>query len=148
MNRIKILHIIAAAIIICFILSCGTSTKVVSNHFLTKRKYNKGWYVNNITKKQESTKQKHADTPLFPNDTLTFSEVAAENEIHQELFASNELNPVIYKESKRSILQYPTISAESDTSKTIKREKKKKRPVINITKVNLKKQTQMPYFHF
>ncbi|NUM50981.1 MAG: hypothetical protein HUU48_07675 [Flavobacteriales bacterium] len=97
----KITHIILASTIVCFMLSCGTSTKVVSNHYFTKRKYNKGWYVNNTSKKQENTKQKHTNASIFPNDTLAFFEVVEEKEIQQELFASNELKPIGHKEYQK-----------------------------------------------
>lgn len=51
MTKNYLLAAIGVSIILTSVLSsCGTTDKVISGNFIQKRKYNKGWYVNFLTK--------------------------------------------------------------------------------------------------
>lgn len=125
----KYANLIVTAILVCFMFACRTSDKVVSKHFLTKRKYNKGWYVNSISNHSSKIKEKYKNVSERNADTLIIFMPKTENveNIHEELFASNELKPIAYKEYKKVVLQYTTAVSISDTNKVAKKENRKKK---------------------
>lgn len=123
---------IVAAVLLCFMFSCRISDNVVPKHYLTKRKYNKGWHVNNTSKKNKSTKQKYADIQNLTGDTLASSvSEDVEKDTHQELSASINSEYNVYRENEIHILQNPFSNEKNDTTKTVKRVKQKNSTIKN-----------------
>lgn len=66
MNSIKKIHLFILPFFMLLMYSCSTTDKVVSDSFISKRKYNKGFFLN-----KKSNKIKHIDSN---NDVLVFSD--------------------------------------------------------------------------
>ncbi len=100
--------------------SCSTSNKVISDSFLQKRKFNKGFYVNNKSKKNEAPKkyeknelvsvgiEKNAPTVLkqtVSSKTINSKPVQFKSQPHQGVFAK------IAKSVKKRLLKNKKIES-------------------------------------
>jgi hypothetical protein len=90
MKQIK--SIIGLLIVVLIVTSCSTSDKVVSENFIQKRKYNKGFYVNTNEKKnriKDSDNNKLSSEPNYLSET---NKEIIDTQNQPENNVSNEVN--------------------------------------------------------
>lgn len=107
-------HFIGLLIAAIFLSSCSTSTDVVSNDYIQKRKYKKGYYVEkrNQTSKTEVVDIQEITDNKFTqregendNKHLTHSELVIENSDENSFVASTDPNLILPEEQRVLITQ-------------------------------------------
>jgi hypothetical protein len=95
-------NILLSIAIISLLVACVPSEQVVSNHFLTKRKYTKGWYIHSHTN-EKKTVARHIQT----------EETAEIKSIEKDNFSDNQ-SALVYAQADEQML-LPEKKLQSNT---------------------------------
>lgn len=66
MKKFQIFNVISVFLIMVIVSSCKTSSDVVSNSLIQKRKYTKGYYVHSPKQTKVKQEKRHAVNGLAP----------------------------------------------------------------------------------
>lgn len=144
-------NLFSILVVALFLFSCST-TDVVNNSFLQKRKYNKGWYANNSVKagnssKEESQKdnnqkesekiEKQVELMTAKFEMVKFDNKSITASLNQNL--AIEENYVIITESNKQFVEHKTNSVSHElASAEINNEKVNFSPLQTAAKSNMK----------
>lgn len=117
------IYLFSFIIVVCILFSCTPSRQVVSGNLISKRKYNKGWYINN-PKTISNYNYKNTETteilqsPVY--DTI-IEKINTETSL-QELYASDKIE-IIYTEANRKNKPFYSVkNTPNDTTQKIQKE--------------------------
>jgi hypothetical protein len=118
-----LLLLIFASIVSLLVESCSNSRKVTSNSLIQKRKYNKGWFIDNIVSSNKPKNTlRHNDENVNDNTTLTSKSAILniKNDVNENIDLSKTeliaINSNVGKENKGNNIQTHKINTTKNES--------------------------------
>ncbi len=128
----KTIYIVLFYLFVSLLFSCKTSDNVVSQHFLTKRKYTKGWYMHSHTN-ENKTVARHIQT----EETAEIKSIEKDNFSDNQsalIYAQADEQMLLPEKKLQSNIDIPETNSLAEKTDTLPAKKKVKKNFLSRTK--------------